>query len=201
MDKLKKLEELKNLLDSDSITKEEYDSLKKEILERKGNDDLVKTNTQESKSIKPWNKTGWGIFIQIIIWPLGLFMIIKGLIANHEQSESDKPWYLTNWGIVIQVIIWPLGLFLMFKNKYFNKITRLSIVIILILIAAYNNLMPTNTCDCANSIARFDDGGAKYRKCLKKYQNKAFDYYENSSKRFMSSEALVQSYIMENCEK
>ena len=35
MDKLKKLEELKNLLDSDSITKEEYDSLKKKYLKEK----------------------------------------------------------------------------------------------------------------------------------------------------------------------
>ena len=88
MNKLKKLEELKNLLDSDSITKEEYDSLKKEILERKGNDDSVKTNTQESKSIKPWNKTGWGIFIQIIIWPLGLFMIIKRVLSCHPFKEG-----------------------------------------------------------------------------------------------------------------
>jgi hypothetical protein len=201
MDKLKKLEELKNLLDSDSITQEEYDSLKKEVLERKGNDDSVKTNTQESKSIKPWNKTGWGIFIQIIFWPLGLFMIIKGLIANHEQSESDKPWYLTNWGIVIQVIIWPLGLFLMFKNKYFNKITRISIATVLIILTAYNNLKPTNTCDCVNSIGRFDDGGAQYNACIKKYLNKAFKYYDNSPQKFSSSEALVQSYIMEKCDK
>ena len=77
MDKLKKLEELKNLLDSDSITKEEYDSLKKEILETKGNDNSANTNTQESTSIKPWNKTGWGKIIQVLIWPLGLYMMFK----------------------------------------------------------------------------------------------------------------------------
>jgi hypothetical protein len=77
MDKLKKLEELKNLLDSDSITKEEHDSLKKEILETKGNDNSTNTNTQESTSIKPWNKTGWGKIIQVLFWPLGLFMMFK----------------------------------------------------------------------------------------------------------------------------
>ncbi len=199
MEKLTKLEELKKLLDSNSITKEEYDSLKKEILEAK--DFSENTSTKEATSIKPWNKTGWGIIIQIIFWPLGLFMIIKGLISNHEQSDSDKPWHLTNWGIAIQVVIWPLGLFLMFKNKYFSKGTRIIIATVLIAFTAYNNLKPTNTCACVDAIGRFDDGGAQYRSCLKKYQNKAFNYYENSPQKFQNAEALVQSYIMEKCDK
>ncbi len=54
-----------------------------------------------------------------------------------KQKLTQKTWFT----VIMLIIIWPFGLYLMWKNKKFNKVARIivSVVIVLIVFAQFEN--------------------------------------------------------------